>query len=100
MPSLEPETVAEAVVIKMLRAESGQVVVPGFGATLIGLRAMPFWYQVRLREKGEGIMTGWKGRQVLDLGEWAKGKQKEKEKEKEEAAIAETGSTVLVPPEV
>ncbi|CZT11256.1 related to a retinal short-chain dehydrogenase/reductase [Rhynchosporium agropyri] len=89
VPTLEPETVAEAIVVKVLAGHSAQVIIPGFGTTLTFLRGFPHWYQLRLRSKGENIMTKWHGRQVIDVEKWKEG---EKEKENEESA-----STVLVP---
>lgn len=88
VPTLEPETVAEAIVKKVLAGHSGQVIIPGFGATLTFLRGFPHWYQLGLRAKGEKIMTNWHGRQVIDVEKWKSG-------EKENA---ESASTVLVPP--
>jgi len=67
---------------------SGQVIIPGFGASLTFLRAFPHWYQVGLRAKGQNIMTNWKGRQVIDLEKWKVG----------EKDGGESASTVLVPP--
>jgi len=84
VPSLEPETVAEAIAKQVLSGSSGQVILPAFGATLTFLRGFPHWYQIGLRAKGENIMTNWHGRQVIDVEKW---------KENEESA-----STVLVPP--
>jgi len=86
VPTLEPETVAEAIVEKVWKGRSGQVIIPGFGVTLTFLRGFPHWYQVGLRAKGENIMTKWKGRQVIDPN-----KNGEKEG-------SESSSTVLVPP--
>lgn len=70
VPTLEPETVAEAIVKKVLAGHSGQVIIPGFGSTLTFLRGLPHWYQLRLRSKGENIMTKWHGRQVIDVEKW------------------------------
>ncbi|EED21829.1 short chain dehydrogenase/reductase family protein [Talaromyces stipitatus ATCC 10500] len=51
-PLLEPETVAEAVVDQVLKAESGYV---GVSATAnwftFNLRSMPLWYQTGLRDR-------------------------------------------------
>lgn len=66
MPVLEPETVAEAVVAQVLTGRSGHVVVPGAGNLLTALRAMPHWYQVRVRNKGQSYMAGFRGRQVVE----------------------------------
>ncbi|KAF4635171.1 hypothetical protein G7Y89_g2930 [Cudoniella acicularis] len=89
-PTLEPETVAEAIVKQVLSGHSGQVIVPGFGTTLTFLRGLPHWYQIKLRNDGQKIMTNWHGRQVIDLEKW------KTDDEKKEAA--ESASTVLVPP--
>ena len=70
VPSLEPETVAEEIVKKVLKGSSGQVIIPGFGVTLAFLRGFPHWYQLRLRSDGEKIMTNWHGRQVIDVDKW------------------------------
>ena len=70
VPSLEPETVAEEIVKKVLAGKSGQVIIPAFGVTLSFLRGLPFWYQNRLRAKQDKLMTNWNGRQVIDLDKW------------------------------
>lgn len=75
VPTLEPETVAEAIVKKVLAGHSGQVIIPGFGATLAFLRGFPHWYQLKLRAKGESIMTNWHGRQVIDVEKWKEGEK-------------------------
>ncbi|KAI9048288.1 hypothetical protein LZ554_008083 [Drepanopeziza brunnea f. sp. 'monogermtubi'] len=90
-PTLEVETVAEAIVKKVLAGHSGQAILPGSCTALTFLRAMPHWFQLRERSKGERIMKKWHGRQVIDLDKWH-GEDKEKEG-------AESASTVLVPPE-
>lgn len=77
LPALEPETVAEAIVKQVLSGKSGQVIAPGAGAMLTILRGMPHWYQLRLRSKGENVMTNWDGRQVLDVDKWKSGADKD-----------------------
>lgn len=79
LPSLEPETVAEAIVKKVLAGKSGQVILPGAGAMLAFLRGFPHWYQIRIRSQGENIMTNWNGRQVIDVEKWKEDKDKESE---------------------
>lgn len=91
MPTLEPETVAEAIVKQVLSGHSGQVIVPGFAGLLTLFKGFPHWYQVRLRAKGENIMEKWHGRQVIDVEKW------KTDKEREESGV-ESASTVLVPP--
>jgi short-subunit dehydrogenase len=70
VPSLEPETVAEAIVKQVLTGSSGQVILPGFGAISSFLRGFPHWYQIRLREQQKNVMTNWRGRQVIDVEKW------------------------------
>ena len=65
-PALEPETVAEAVVRKVLGGESGQIVLPGGVGIGLFVRALPYWYQDRLRKKCAKFMEKWDGRQVVD----------------------------------
>lgn len=77
MPTLEPETVAEAIVKQVLSGHSGQVILPGMGGLLTLFKGFPHWYQVRLRAKGEKIMTKWHGRQVIDVEKWKTDKEKD-----------------------
>jgi short-subunit dehydrogenase len=77
LPALAPETVAEAIAKQVLSGKSGQLIVPGFGAVLTFLRGFPHWYQIRLRNKGQNIMTNWNGRQVIDVDKWKAGGEKE-----------------------
>ncbi|KAE8442819.1 hypothetical protein EG329_002791 [Mollisiaceae sp. DMI_Dod_QoI] len=91
VPTLEPETVAEAIVKQVLSGSSGQIILPGFAALFTLFKGFPHWYQIRTRAKGEKIMKKWHGRQVIDVENWKVDKGKEKE-------VAESASTVLVPP--
>ncbi|KAK3395613.1 hypothetical protein B0T20DRAFT_419341 [Sordaria brevicollis] len=80
LPALEPATVAEAVVRKVLTGESGQVVVPKMGNLTSGLAAFPLWYQTKLRAKNVTIMSQFKGRKVVkDLDTFYEGREKGKE---------------------
>jgi len=67
MPTLEVESVAEAIVKKVLSGSSGQVLLPGFVTVLTFFRAMPHWYQLKTRNDGQKIMKKWYGRQVIDV---------------------------------
>jgi len=97
MPSLEPETVAEAIVRQVLSGHSGQVLAPGFATTLTWLRSFPHWWQNGMRSRGQNIMTNWNGRQVIDVEKWKSGAEKAVEKVKETVQDgAESASTVLV----
>lgn len=66
LPTLEPETVAEAIVRQVLSGRSGQVICPPLAAALPLLGALPHWFQERMRKDGAEIMPKWHGRQVLD----------------------------------
>ncbi|KAK2610450.1 hypothetical protein N8I77_003878 [Diaporthe amygdali] len=89
MPTLEPETVAEAIVRQVLSGKSGQIIAPAFANGLTALASMPHWYQYGLRLDGHKIMKKWHGRQVVsDLDKFYGDKDKNGEVE---------GSTVLVP---
>lgn len=79
VPSLEADTVSEAITKQVLSGNSGQVIIPGFGATLTFLRGFPHWYQLRLRSQGEKIMTNWHGRQVIDVDKWKSNGEKDNE---------------------
>ncbi|PQE27439.1 short-chain dehydrogenase protein [Rutstroemia sp. NJR-2017a BVV2] len=100
MPTLEVDTVAEGIAKKILSGKSGQGIFPGFGVVLTFMRAMPGWYQNRVRNQGQNIMKNWNGRQVLDVDKWYAEKQREKDNNAGESAVTanENRSTVLVPP--
>lgn len=89
MPPLEPATVAEAIVKQVLSGHSGQIILPGFGGVSSLLRALPHWYQNRLRCQGEKFMKTWNGRQVIDVEKWKSNGERE--------ISDESASTVLVP---
>ncbi|TLS28490.1 hypothetical protein PpBr36_01123 [Pyricularia pennisetigena] len=65
IPTMEPESVAEAIVRQVLKGEGGQVIIPGMGNILGALRGFPMWYQNRLREQTSILMTNFQGRQVI-----------------------------------
>ncbi|KAF9879292.1 hypothetical protein CkaCkLH20_03525 [Colletotrichum karsti] len=89
IPALEPETVAEAIVKKVLEGTSGQVILPGTGSTLPALRALPHWYQHHMRCDGKKLMKNFAGRQVVkDVEKYYADKEQHQEKTEE--------STVLV----
>jgi all-trans-retinol dehydrogenase (NAD+) len=77
LPSMEPETVAEAIVKKVLTGKSGQVIIPGAGALLALQRGFPHWYQIGLRSRSEKSMSTWNGRQVIDVEKWNEDKESE-----------------------
>jgi len=67
MPTLEADTVAEAIVKKVLAGTSGQVVLPGAANFMaVVIRSWPFWLQTRVRNDLEKTMRTWHGRQVVD----------------------------------
>lgn len=87
LPTLEPETVAEAIVRQVLSGKSGQIICPALARALPALAALPHWYQYNMRKEGAEIMPKWHGRQVVqDLDQFYETKEKDVE-----------GSTVLVP---
>ncbi|KAF4124002.1 Short-chain dehydrogenase [Geosmithia morbida] len=65
MPKLCPETVAEAVVHKVLSGTSGSVTLPAFGSLATSLRSCPDWFQYYLRPRF-GRRSRWDGRQVIE----------------------------------
>jgi all-trans-retinol dehydrogenase (NAD+) len=67
MPTLEPETVAEEIVKKILSGTSGQVVLPGFANFFTYFKGFPHWFQLQARNDGEKAMKNWHGRQVIDV---------------------------------
>ena len=77
VPTLEPQTVAEAIVKQVLSGRSGQVIIPGFGALMAFLRGFPHWMQLGMRSDGQKAMKQWSGRQVIDLEKWKTGSGKE-----------------------
>ena len=88
MPEQFPESIADAVVRQVLSGRSGAVIQPEAGSLMLPvLRALPDWYQVRLR--GNALfMNKWRGHQVIKDIDAAFD---------EDAAKAETSeSTVLV----
>ncbi|RDW85148.1 hypothetical protein BP6252_02738 [Coleophoma cylindrospora] len=86
MPTLAPETVAEGIVKKVLAGHSGQVILPGFAASLTFFRGLPHWYQIRTRLAGEVIMKKWNGRQVIDVEKDYHGDERGGAKEESESA--------------
>lgn len=67
VPTLEPATVAEAIAKCILKGESDQVIIPGFGVMTAFLRGFPHWMQRRVRHDGVKLMQKWHGRQVIDV---------------------------------
>ena len=65
VPTLEPETVAEAVCAQIFSGRSGQVNIPIVGAVAGYLRALPYWYAYGYRARAGFMMKNWKGRQVI-----------------------------------
>jgi short-subunit dehydrogenase len=63
-PTLEPETVAEEIVAKMLEGRSGHIVLPETAGILLGLRSWASWLQSVARDRGKDSMREWHGQQV------------------------------------
>lgn len=72
LPTLEVDTVAEAIVKQVLSGHSGQVILPGFASFLTFFRGLPHWFQKSARGQAGGYMKKWNGRQVIDLEKWKK----------------------------
>ncbi|KAK7746165.1 hypothetical protein SLS62_009455 [Diatrype stigma] len=90
-PTLEPETIADAICKQVLTGKSGHVTLPEFGYVVSLLRAMPYWFANNLRTLSNDFMTTFRGRQVVDdLAKHYSEKEKTGEVE---------GSVVLVPEE-
>ncbi|KJZ78409.1 hypothetical protein HIM_02447 [Hirsutella minnesotensis 3608] len=65
-PSLEPDSIAEAVVKQVLAGRSARIILPSGSASAAALRVLPDWYAYRLRTKKlKDAMSGFRGRQVL-----------------------------------
>ena len=77
VPSLEPQTVAEAIVRQVLSGTSGQIIIPGIGGLFTLLRGFPHWVQIKMRAQGRDLMTNWNGRQVMDVEKRKKDKESE-----------------------
>lgn len=78
LPTLEPETVAEAIVKQVLTGKSGQIIAPTLASGLSAFASLPHWYQHRARKDGSSIMKKWQGRQVVsDLDKFYGEKEKE-----------------------
>ncbi|QUC17695.1 uncharacterized protein UV8b_01936 [Ustilaginoidea virens] len=93
MPVLQPDTVGEAVVKKVLSGRSGTVVLPEAASVLPWLRALPDGLGIQARSGGQGSMEKWSGRQVVsDVGALYQGKDSQEGQT--------SGSTVLVSEEV
>ena len=87
--ALYPETVAEEIVKAALAGKSKHMVLPEAGWLIAPrLRGFPVWFQYGLRKRLDNLMSGWRGRQVV---------QPSVEKETEEKSVSESG--VLVPKE-
>ncbi|KAF6841143.1 dehydrogenase reductase sdr family member 8 [Colletotrichum plurivorum] len=93
IPALEPETVAEAVVKKVLEGTSGQVILPGAGSLVNLVRMMPHWYQHRLRCHGKKLMTNFAGRQVVkDVEKYYADKEQQDRPEESTVLVGEQGA--------
>lgn len=67
MPTLEVQTVAEAIAKAVLAGNGDQIVVPGFATLTCFLKGFPHWIQRKMRTDGVKIMQKWHGRQVIDV---------------------------------
>ena len=68
-PSLHVDTVAEAIVNKVLSGTSGHVIEPGFYNLFVAnIRSLPWWFQNSIRKSFGQIMDNWEGRQITQRG--------------------------------
>lgn len=65
-PTLEPESIADAICKQIFTGKSGHVTLPAFGSAISLLRAMPYWYAYNLRAQADNIMSTFRGRQVVE----------------------------------
>jgi len=65
LPSLEPETVAEAIAEKIFQAEGGQVVLPAGMNIMTVIRGWPIWMHKSLLDTTHDMMAKFNGRQVI-----------------------------------
>ena len=90
VPTLEPETVADAVCEQIFSGRSGQVNIPILGSISAYLRTLPYWYAYGSRARATFMMKNWKGRQVIQ--------DDDEKKTREEGKPGDTeGSVVMVP---
>lgn len=69
-PPLEVGTVAEAIVKKVMKGDSGQIILPGFYKLLVAhFRSLPLWMQHGGRIDLIKVMKKWEGRQVVLEGD-------------------------------
>ncbi|KXJ95804.1 estradiol 17-beta-dehydrogenase [Microdochium bolleyi] len=65
MPTLRPETVAEAICKQLFKGRSGQVFIPASALALPWIRALPSWMQYSQRAGQAGVMAKFVGRDVV-----------------------------------
>jgi all-trans-retinol dehydrogenase (NAD+) len=65
IPALEPVTVAEAIVHKILDCEGGHLVMPTVCNAFVGIRAWTIWAQTMIWKEVRNAMKSFKGKQVM-----------------------------------
>ena len=80
--ALEPQTVAEAIVKRVLGGQSGYVWLPELGAKLfcVPVKGWPVWMQMGFRKGLLGLMQRFKGRAVKQPSEIEETEGKDKER--------------------
>jgi len=66
LPTLEPETIAEAIAKQVLGQESGHIVLPRLANAITMLRGWSVWVQEAFRGRTRDNMTEFKGKQVMN----------------------------------
>lgn len=65
MPTLHPESVADAICRQIFTGRSGQVFTPAFTSMLPFVRAGPNWWGFRMRKGSSKLMANFRGREVV-----------------------------------
>ncbi|EPS44067.1 hypothetical protein H072_1958 [Dactylellina haptotyla CBS 200.50] len=74
-PPQFPESVAEGIVNQILSGESEHLLFPKSYNMLPGMRGQPIWFQTYVADATKGLMSNWKGRQVIDPNKESKGSE-------------------------
>ena len=64
VPTLTPETISDAVVDHVVKAEAGHVVLPRMYNLFTSIRGWPVWRANGLRAQTHDLMNNWYGKQV------------------------------------
>ncbi|KAF8424925.1 hypothetical protein EV426DRAFT_597828 [Tirmania nivea] len=65
-PALEPETVGEEIGKAVLSEMGGHIILPRGYHAFTGIRGWFSWLHLRILNRVNGVMDGWRGRKVID----------------------------------